>query len=522
MEKEEKTFDLRRLWWVLKKYALWIVICAVIGAAGAGVFTTVTSVTTYTTQSSFLVGPKNPSLGTGGNATTEYYEVQKAKEDAIALVDTFNKTTTIKEVAINGDLFDKDVISLRDVARIKNAVRIGLSGEDSRTIIISVTTKNQKDSVTIARAFEKQLPLYVTSTLKDMNAKLTIIDSVNDKNVSVSIVEGETVEHFHVAPNGNSLKRNVVLGGAALFVLAYLVCFAYDSLDNTVRSSESLGERFPTIPVLGQIPQWSNKKLTRRQKKLEMRGKLRDYDNKLLSDTTSFTVAESFRSLRTNISYIVSGKSTVIGVTSVKSGECKSVVSSNLAVCYAQLKKKVLLVEGDMRLPSIHEIFNITPVEGLPEVLAGMTNDYHRCIHSVNEYLDVLPVGVLTPPNPAELLASDATKALFEKLRREYDLIVLDLPPVGTVSDASIVAGVVDQYLLSTRVEMSNTKTMATVLRDMARLDMKVCGFVLSGMPNGGRYSQSPYYYDSYGQRRRKDETASVQPAEETNIHTAE
>ncbi len=508
METTEKSIDLRRLWWVLKKYFLWILILAILGAVGAGVYTKLTSETTYTTRSVFLVGAGGSSSSLNNSATTEYYEIQKAIKDAEVIADNIAQATTVTAVMKNGNLGAGEEPTLKEVMTVMRAVSANLSKDDSRLIVLSVKTSSPSESVKYARVFEEQLPLYVKTSLRELNASLTPIDRVDDKYVVKSDDPfNPDKESYSVAPDGIPLTRNIALGGLGLLALSFLAFFVYDALDNTVRSAENLLERFPTIPVVGQIPQWTTKKLTRRQKRMELQGKLRDYEDKLISKSNSFSVSEAFRSLRTNINYVVGGKTTVVGITSVKSGECKSVVASNLALSYAQLNKKVLLIEADMRLPAIHDIFDISPLIGLPEVLAGIERDYHNCLFNVNEFLSILPVGTQTPPNPAELLASDATDELFWKLRGEFDLIIVDLPPFGTVSDASIVSRVVDQYLIATRVETSNSKNLANVLRDMERLNMKVCGFVISGLDMGNKKRRGNYYYDNYGQRRTRVET---------------
>ncbi len=514
METKDKEIDLKKLWWVFKKYLLWIVIAAVLGGVALGVYTAITTETTYTTKTIFLVGSGNDITTSNNSATTDYYKIQKAREDAIDIIESVKFSTTVKKVMNDARNPETDPeLEPAEIKKISGMISAKILKDDSRMFVLSVKSTSADYSLWVSQAFEQHLPNYITNDMKQLNASLSVREDVNSKYITSAPGAAETT--YHVPADKVPLERNAALGAIAFAVLAYIAFFVYTSLDNTIRSSEGLADRFPQIPVLGHIPEWRAKKFSRRQKKLERMGRLRDYDEKLLADSTSFSVAESFRGLRTNISYIVSGKSTVVGVTSAKTGECKSVVAANLAVCYAQLKKKVLLVEGDMRLPSQHDIFDISPETGLPEILAGIETDYHNCIHAYNENLDILPVGVQTPPNPAELLASDATEELFDKLRTEYDLIIFDLPPLGTVSDAGIVSNVVDYYLLSARVESTNARTLAGVLRDMQRLDMKACGFVVSGLVRSGKYSKSPYYYDKYGQRRRKDELETAQAAEE-------
>ncbi len=534
METQDKGFDLRRFWWVFRKNLVWILIAAVLASVVFAVATKVLTKTTYTVKSTFVV--EKTSTGTT-TSTTEYYEGLTAKEDAEDIVEIIGFVDTVRDVM---EKYFESVGEKPTEAKTlyaHKAISAKVSNDSSRFVQVTVKAGSSENVINIAQALETYLPAYISAKYPDMNVALTLankaelnakkdadgnpvyIDEVQkDANGNAVLdLEGNPVVKKKVVAvaDGVPVLRNAALGGVLVMLAVYLIFFLIESLDNTIHGHETLAERFPEIPVIGQIPQWSNKNFTRRQRKLERQGRLRDYEEKLLSDDTPFSVAESFRTLRANVSYMASGKSTVIGITSVKTGECKSVVSTNLAYCYAQLKKKVLLIEGDMRLPAVHEICHITPENGLPEVLAGIETDFHKCLHRVHDYMDVLPVGQL-PPNPAELLASDTLTELFKKLREEYDLIVVDLPPLGTVSDAGIISREVDHYLVSTRVEVTNAKMMNLVLRDMERLEMKVGGFVISGIDDKGRYSKSPYYYDKYGVRQRKGET-SVATTERTN-----
>ncbi len=487
METQEKEINLKKLWWVFRRFILWIAIFTILGAVAMGVYTKATAKVTYTTHSGFYVARTT----VGATIQGTVYENQTSVSDAEAMVDllAYNDTlSAIFDAAKVGHVDDAGnyvPFSPGEIATIRGNLSIRLNNEDTSFITIQVKDYSAKNAYNIAWAFEQKLGEYAAGKLGKKSTDITVVQKA---------VEPKT-------PDGIPLMRNVVIGAAAGMLLSYLVFFIFDALDNSVRGKDELVTRFPNMPVVGAIPKWVDPSLTRRQKKLEAKGQLRDYENKLIGENTSFSIVESFRSLRTNVSYLITDHANVIGITSVKTGECKSVVSCNLAMSYSQLKKRVLLIEGDMRLPSIHEICHINVKNGLPEVLAGIESDYKKVLVPLNEYLDVMPVGQI-PPNPAELLASDALRTLFEKLREEYDLIVLDLPPIGTVSDAGIVADVVDQFLISTRVNTSNLRALTASLRDMEHMEMKVGGFVISGLEDRSKYSKSPYYYDRYGVRQ--------------------
>ncbi len=510
MEAQEKEFDLRKLWWVLRKYLLWIVICTILGAVALGVYTTGTSKESYTSTSAFLV-KRNGNTSLQGTV----YEMSTSIEDARTIVELLKFKDTVKTILeMDGRKVEEEVTKgeetikvVRDwtddeIADIQSNLSVQLQTEETPIVILSIRYGDDKGALAIARAFEARLQEFVQKdrgdTFDEETGELIERGGLGMKDTFISIANYAALP---TSPDSIPLVRNTLLGGIVMLVVSYLAFFIYDMLDNSVRSKEELLTTFPQLPVVGAIPSWVDPRLTRRQKKLEAKGRLRDYENKLINNKTGFSIVESFRSLRTNVSYMINDKSKVIGVTSVKTGECKSVVSCNLALSYSQLNKKVLLIEGDMRLPSIHEICHISVTNGLPEVIAGIVPDYHDVLVKLNDSLDIMAVGQI-PPNPAELLASDATRDLFAKLREEYDLIVLDLPPLGTVADAGVIADVVDQYLLSTRVNNSNSRMIAAILRDMEHLEMKIGGFVISGIEHKNKYSKNPYYYDRYGVRQ--------------------
>ena len=220
-----------------------------------------------------------------------------------------------------------------------------------------------------------------------------------------------------------------------------------------------------------------------------------DYRMRVLGAEMPFYASEAYRALRTSVSYLVprQEQGLVLGITSDRSGEGKSLTAANLAISFAQLNKKVLLVEADMRMPTQYKIFGYAAEEGLADVLAGLVPDYCSCFIQMAEYpnLQILPMGHL-PPNPAELLASEAMKALLTSLRETYDIILLDLPPIGVVSDAGVLADSVDRFLIAVRAYYSDTAGIRRILSEMQRISMHVGGFVLTDLP----VKRSAYYYD--------------------------
>ncbi|WP_072557948.1 CpsD/CapB family tyrosine-protein kinase [Lactiplantibacillus plantarum] len=162
-------------------------------------------------------------------------------------------------------------------------------------------------------------------------------------------------------------------------------------------------------------------------------------------------VTEQVKTIRTNLNYAMVGKPLkTLMITSAIQGEGKSTVSSNLAVEYAKKGLQVLLVDADLRRPTIHQTFAISNQRGVSSWLSGQLTDVNEAIYPVLDHLFVMPSGP-KPPNPAELLASDRMSEFLTVVTRKLDLVIVDAPPILPVTDARILAGQVDGTVLVVR-----------------------------------------------------------------------
>lgn len=204
--------------------------------------------------------------------------------------------------------------------------------------------------------------------------------------------------------------------------------------------------------------------------------------------------AESYRILRTNIMYSSFDKKIKrILVTSSEPGEGKSTTSGNLALAFAQDEKKVILIDCDLRKPSIHKKFRISNNRGLSDVIIDR-DKLNKCIQKRTEYLDILTAGKI-PPNPSEMLGSQAMSSLLDELSNVYDVIILDSPPVLAVTDAQILSTKVDGTLLVVRAEKTKKDTVIAAKGVLDKVNANILGTVL----NGGDKNKDNYYY-YYGQ----------------------
>ncbi|MBU5488064.1 CpsD/CapB family tyrosine-protein kinase [Clostridium sp. MSJ-8] len=200
--------------------------------------------------------------------------------------------------------------------------------------------------------------------------------------------------------------------------------------------------------------------------------------------------AEAFRTVKTNIRYSSTDKDKkVFLVTSTQPGEGKSTVAVNLAMSLSLDNKKVIIIDADLRKPTVHKRLQISGTTGLTDVLVGEA-ELDDTIIKVNEYLNVLVAGQI-PPNPAELLASKGMEKLINKFREEYDYVILDGNPICVIADSQILASKVDGVILIARHEY----TKKDELVNAKKLVEQVGGHVIGVILNRVRDKSKRYYY---------------------------
>ncbi|EOU2021514.1 polysaccharide biosynthesis tyrosine autokinase [Clostridium perfringens] len=199
----------------------------------------------------------------------------------------------------------------------------------------------------------------------------------------------------------------------------------------------------------------------------------------LINKETSCSTAENYRKLRTNIKYLFKDKSLKkVLVTSTEKGEGKSTVSSNLACIFAKDSKKTLIIDCDLRSPSIHENFEVSNEIGFSDVIIDITK-LEKSIINYCEYLDILPSGKI-PKSPSELLGSTNMDILLEKLSESYDLIIIDSTPLLSVTDAQIISTKVDGTLLVIKANKVSKKNVLISKSILEKLNSKILGAVLN------------------------------------------
>lgn len=235
-------------------------------------------------------------------------------------------------------------------------------------------------------------------------------------------------------------------------------------------------------------------------------------DQQRIGPALSFAALEAYKLLRANIMFSLpdeGGKTCrVIGVTSALPSEGKSTTAINLAYAIAEAGKRVLIIEGDMRLPTMSKRLDIPKSPGLSNLLAGLCGGNEIINHSVlTGTLDAVTSGDI-PPNPSELLGSQRMAKVIEALSKGYDYIVFDLPPISSVSDALVISPLLDGMIVVVRRDYCDQQTLAETMRQLEFHNAKILGFVFTHSEvlkkkykkyrkGGYKYSESGYY--SYG-----------------------
>lgn len=232
-------------------------------------------------------------------------------------------------------------------------------------------------------------------------------------------------------------------------------------------------------------------------KKLNLRRKKRlsPRSSKFRSLITHFNkrspISEQYRTIRTNIEFSsVDQDLKIIIVTSSGPGEGKSTTVANLAVVFAQQDKKVLLIDGDLRKPTVHYTFQIDNTVGITNILTGQARLNSAVKSSEIDHLDILPCGPI-PPNPAEMLGSAAMKKLIEQAVEQYDIILIDSPPVLAVTDAQILSNLADGIVLVTKSGQTEYDMAIKATELLKNSRAKLLGAVL----NHKELKHTNYYY---------------------------
>lgn len=213
---------------------------------------------------------------------------------------------------------------------------------------------------------------------------------------------------------------------------------------------------------------------------------------KLLTTNSTFAVKEAYNSIRTNLLFTQQGeKCPIFVVTSPTANNGKTINSANLAINFAQMGKKTLVIDADMRNPSLHKLFSLSSRNGLSEILAGLTDNITVTKTEI-ENLSVLTSGKI-PPNPTELLSSPRMDKLLDFVKEHYDCVFIDTPPINIVTDATVFSQKATGYVIIVKTDTTNVPELKTTVSTLQSINANILGFILNDAN-----SEKKKYYSYY------------------------
>ncbi|MBQ6152872.1 MAG: CpsD/CapB family tyrosine-protein kinase [Ruminococcus sp.] len=220
----------------------------------------------------------------------------------------------------------------------------------------------------------------------------------------------------------------------------------------------------------------------------------------VISTDSKFAIVEGYKIARTNLVFsLTASENNAVAITSWSKGEGKSTATVNIAISFAKMGKKVLLIDTDLRRPNVHNLLKIGNESGVSEII-GQLNTFEASVNrDVIANLDVLTSGAI-PPNPSELLASAAFEQLITRLKEEYDYIIMDTPPLGVVADTLLLKEFVAGYVLVVREKITTHGDIERSLQNIRLADSRILGFLKVGCSLHHRSGYKKYnnYHYSY------------------------
>jgi len=207
-------------------------------------------------------------------------------------------------------------------------------------------------------------------------------------------------------------------------------------------------------------------------------------------------VSEAYRSLRTSLLYSSSKKEPKsILISSAGPGEGKTTTVANLAITYANLGKKTLLVDTDLRRPVVHKVFEINREPGITTYLSAATDNYNSLIQDCEiDNLSIITAGII-PPNPSELLGSDRMTKLVKQLENDWDMVLFDSPPLVAVTDANMISQEIDQIVLVVKVGQTDKKAFHHTVANLRNIKAPLGGIIMNAVTHKSSYGSYYYYY---------------------------
>ena len=407
---------------------------------------------------------------------TSLSQKQQAKRQLAMNLD--NSTETYKLVSSEIDLIKKAIDD--NVKEAFRMIEISFAEINTRLNILMMEMmklpSTERHFINIQRKYDINNTVYTFLLEKKAEAGIARASNVADNRI-IDSAGPSTSSRIRPREKQNNLMA-LIFGLAFPFLMIIII----DLLNNKIIDRKDV-EKYTKVPILGFI---SHNSL---------------HSELPVIEKTGSTLAESFRSVRTNLRYFIKEKSNpVISVCSTITAEGKTFISANLASIIALSGKRVLLVGLDLRKPRIHKLFNISNKTGISNYLIGQQKFEDVITKTEVENLWYATAGPV-PPNPAELIDSPAMIEFIEKAKKEFDFIVIDTPPVAIVTDALLCSAFTDFYIFVVRQRYSSKSTLELIEELHKNENLKSMGIIINDISLSGYYGYGLRYgyYLGYG-----------------------
>lgn len=515
MDTEQTNLSLEQIAGLLRRRAPWILLCLVLVTAAAYGFSK-HQTRQYTATTSLVFSNNQLGQQVSGLAvasSTSQQALQNTNLKLVKLGDMAAKTAAV----LGGGL-----------TRQKVSASLSVSGEGESNIVnVSATATSPALAAAIANTYANQFVVeqqnsnhaYYASALALVDKQLASLSASQRAGPPGLALEGRAQSLGTLAElrNGNvqvaqaaspptspsspRVSRNTLLGGVVGLLLGLIVAFLLERLDRRIREPKDL-EAIYRLPLLGVVPESTA---------LSRSGKSRKDATKAALPSSE---AEAFYLIRAHLRYFnVDRELRTLLVASAAPGDGKTTVARHLAGAAARMGARVLLIEADLRRPTLAAQLGTSPGPGLADLLVGMASlddavqsvDFERpaAQGSPGRMLDALVAGAVLPPNPGELIESHAMASLLEQVRSTYDLVVIDTPPLTAVSDAFPLLRKVDGVIIVGRVGRNRRDVAERLHETLQSAGAPLLGVVANGFKAGGLGSYGYAYDYAPGQAER-------------------
>lgn len=483
-DNEPVEIDLLRLWNALRRKFWMVIIATVLAGVLAFTYTMFAVTPLYRATALFYVNNSDLSVGDASFSISSG-DISTSKSLVASYIVILNTRGTINDVI---DYAGSD----RSYGEVRGMISAAAVNE-TEIFAVDVTSTDPAEAESLANAIAHVIPKRIATIIEGSSAKVV------DYAVQPS------------SPCSPSYTKNTMTGLMLGFFISALLIVLVEAFDVTIKEEEDL-DRCCKYPVLASIPDMSSdNKKGRYYYRSSYKHSRYAYADKergkgLIGSNIGFAASEAYKMLRTKIKYSFTddNKCHVIAISSAMAGEGKSVSSANLAHTLAQFGERVLLIDCDMRRPTVAEKLGLSKSQGLSDYLTGtmeINGLLQRYSSKANDNVFYVMSAGPNPPNPMELLSSPKMETLMKSLRNLFDYIVLDLPPIGEVSDALVSARIADGLLLVVRQNYCNRIALKDAVWQFDSVGCKVLGVVVNCSYDDANSKYKYGKYKKYGYR---------------------